>query len=69
LPVALAVAGLPAGIKLAKTTLPAGQPAVEILLDADKAAPAGSARLSVTGTATLAARLPTLVPLVAGGGL
>jgi hypothetical protein len=65
-PVALAVTGLPAGVKAANTTLAAGQPAVEITFDADKTAAVGGARLSITGTATLGGKAVRRTATLAG---
>jgi hypothetical protein len=54
--VALAVQGLPGGIKAASTTIPAGQVAADIVFTADAAAPVASAVVQVRGTATVRAK-------------
>src|SRR5205807_1853398 len=48
-PIALAIDGLPAGLKAANTNIPAGQNAVEITFSGDAAAAIDVSRLTVRG--------------------
>jgi hypothetical protein len=54
--IALTLDGLPAGVKAANAVIPAGQPAAEVMLTADKSAAIGPARLTVRGAAKVGAR-------------
>jgi hypothetical protein len=51
--VTLAVDGLPPGVQASNLVIPAGQPAVEIVLEAKAAAPVGGFAIHVKGTATV----------------
>jgi hypothetical protein len=55
-PITLAIAGLPPGVSVKGTTIPAGQSATELVFKADASARIKPARLTITGSAKIAGK-------------